>query len=69
MSTPQFDIRIGPDGKIHVKVSGTSGDECIALTDMLRDIIGREESRDLTSEYYGPGQVRIDTEIDVRTEG
>jgi hypothetical protein len=70
MSQPEFDITIGKDGKVRVKVSGVSGQECIELTDMLRDIIGREESRELTSEYYGaPGKVRIDAKVEDRTGG
>ena len=70
MSKPQFDITIGPDGQVRVKVSGASGDECIELTDMLRDIVGIEESRELTGEYYGPGgQVRIDTNVEGHTKG
>lgn len=68
MPQPEFDITIGKDGKVRVKVSGVSGQECIELTEMLRDIVGREESRELTSEYYGaPGQVRIDADVKGRT--
>lgn len=66
MSTPQFDIRIDKSGKLSVKVSGASGEECLRLTDMLARIIGHEESRELTAEYYGPPSgVRVDT----RNEG
>jgi hypothetical protein len=35
---------------------------------MLRDIVGREESRQLTPEYYGPhGRVRREIRIEGRT--
>ncbi|MFO0872453.1 MAG: DUF2997 domain-containing protein [Phycisphaerales bacterium] len=67
MSQPQFDIQIGKDGKVVVKVSGVSGKECTALSDMLKEIVGREESRETTAEYYGaPGNVRIETRAEVR---
>ncbi len=67
MARPQFDITIGKDGKLQVKVSGVSGKKCVELADMLRDIVGHEESRELTSEYYGPdGQVRIDAQVQQR---
>ncbi len=70
MAQPQFDITIGADGKVKVTVSGASGAECLELTDMLREIIGQEESRELTSEYYGPeGSVRIDATVQDRTPG
>ncbi|MHC4218643.1 MAG: DUF2997 domain-containing protein [Planctomycetota bacterium] len=68
MSQPELDITIGKDGKVRIRVSGVSGPKCLELTDMLRDIIGREESRDLTPEYYGPdGAVRIETQVEGRT--
>ncbi|HMN41346.1 MAG TPA: DUF2997 domain-containing protein [Phycisphaerales bacterium] len=64
MATPEFDITIGKDGKVHITVHGSSGKECVALTDMVRDIVGKEESRTMTSEYYGsPGAVRIDAHV------
>jgi hypothetical protein len=45
-----------------------SGDECIALSDMLKQIVGHEDSRELTSEFYGPdGKVRIDARVQTRT--
>lgn len=63
MGNPQFDVTIGKDGKLRVHVKGSRGKECIELADMIRDIIGTEESRELTSEYYnGQGEVRIHVE-------
>lgn len=68
MAQPQFDIQIGKDGKVKVKVSGVSGKECTALSDMLKEIVGREESREHTAEFYGdPGQVRHGTHLDAKT--
>lgn len=55
MSQPQFDIRIDAQGKLTIKVSGTSGEECAKLTDMLARIVGIEESREYTAEYRSPG--------------
>jgi len=70
MSKPEFDIAIGKDGKVTVKVHGVSGAECVALSDMLKQIIGQEDSRQLTPEYYGsPGNVRIDAKVHGRTKG
>ncbi len=70
MSRPQFDITIEKDGNIRVKVSGASGAECLELTDMLRDIVGREQSRELTPEYYAPdGSVRFNTQVEGHTKG
>lgn len=68
MATPEFDITIGRDGKVRIKVHGVSGKECLALTDMVKEILGREDSRTLTSEYFGtPGAVRVDQHTEQRT--
>ena len=68
MAQPAFDITIGKDGKVTVKVHGVSGSKCIEFSDMVRDIVGKEEDRRLTSEYYGgDGHVRIDAHVQDRT--
>lgn len=64
MKKPQFDISIAKDGSVKIKVSGVSGQECVRLTDMLAQMIGREDSRSLTSEYLGGGDVRINSTVD-----
>jgi hypothetical protein len=70
MNTPQFDITIGKDGKVAIKVHGVSGSKCLELSDMVKEIVGREESRKLTSEYYGGGgEVRYDIEAHGHTGG
>jgi Protein of unknown function (DUF2997) len=70
MAQPEFDIAIGKDGKVTVTVRGVSGQQCVALSDMLKEIIGKEDSRALTPEYYGsPGRVRMDAKVQGRTGG
>jgi hypothetical protein len=70
MAHPEFDIAIGKDGKVTVKVHGVSGQECLALSDMLKEIVGKEDARELTPEYYGsPGKVRMDSKVQGRTRG
>ena len=69
MGQPEFEITIGKDGKVNVRVSGAEGAHCMKLADLIRDIVGKEQSRELTSEYYGPGHVRIDARQSQRTTG
>jgi hypothetical protein len=70
MSQPEFDIAIGKDGKVTVKVGGASGQECLALSDMLKEIVGREDERQLTPEYYSSsGKVRTDSRVQGQTKG
>ncbi|HWL94567.1 MAG TPA: DUF2997 domain-containing protein [Phycisphaerae bacterium] len=64
MERPEFDITIGKDGKVRVEVKGTSGKRCLELADLIKEIVGHEEKRSLTAEYYAPdGKVRIDTKV------
>lgn len=64
MERPEFDIRIARNGKVTVEVKGTSGPRCLELADLIREIVGREEQRQLTAEYLGPGaKVRIDARV------
>lgn len=66
MKKPTFDIRIDKSGRLTVKVSGVSGEECMRLTDMIAEIVGKEESREVTPEYHSGGQVRITTHTQTR---
>lgn len=67
MERPEFDIRIDKRGRVSVEVRGARGPRCMALADLIRDIVGREESREKTAEFYAPdGRVRID--LDVRAQ-
>lgn len=69
MATPEFDITIGKDGQVKVRISGSGGEECMKLADLLQEIVGREESREKTTEYYGPpSQVRIDTGVNQQVQ-
>ena len=63
MGQTEFDITIGKDGKLKLHIKGAKGPKCLALADLVRDIIGKEDSRELTSEYYDrEGDVRMNVE-------
>ena len=64
MKRPEFEIVIGPDGKVTLTVKGAPGKQCLAYADLVKEIVGREDQRQLTAEFYAPGgQVRIDTHV------
>jgi len=65
MEQPEFEITIGKDGKLKVHVKGVHGPKCLELADLVRDIVGKEESRQLTAEYYDPGP-KVRMNVDVR---
>jgi hypothetical protein len=55
----EVEIQIGSDGKVVVRTHGIKGPRCLEYTQFIQELIGREESRVITSEFHEPeGQVR-----------
>jgi len=52
MNPEEIEIEIGPDGKVVVRTLGIKGPRCLDVAEAIAQIIGREESRQLTDEYY-----------------
>jgi hypothetical protein len=52
MAREELEIEISPSGKVTARTIGIKGPRCLDLADFLAKIVGREESRQLTSEYY-----------------
>lgn len=48
----EIEIEITPEGEVILKVKGTPGAECLALTKALEDELGVVVDRQKTSEYY-----------------
>ncbi|HVP10528.1 MAG TPA: DUF2997 domain-containing protein [Phycisphaerae bacterium] len=64
MDTPEFEVTISKTGKVTVEVKGVKGPRCLLYADLIKEIVGREEERKLTAEYYAQdGQVRIHTQV------
>jgi len=61
---PEFEIVIGKDGKVSVEVLGVKGPRCLEYAELIAEIVGREEQRQLTADYYAPDtKVRIDAKV------
>ncbi len=52
MAKEEIEIEIGPTGKVTARTIGIKGPRCLDVAELLARIVGREESRELTSEYY-----------------
>jgi hypothetical protein len=52
MANEELEIEISPDGKVTVRTLGVKGPRCVDIAEALALIVGREESTQLTSEYY-----------------
>jgi len=69
MRKPEFDIVINKTGKITVEIKGVKGPRCLEYAELLKEIVGHEEERHLTADYYAPDtEVRIDVQAK-RTTG
>ena len=56
MAAEEFEIEISPAGKVTIRTKGVKGEACLDYADLFARILGKEESRILTSEYYETGQ-------------
>ncbi len=52
MAQEEIEIEISPSGKVTVRTLGIKGKRCLDVAEALARVVGREESRELTSEYY-----------------
>jgi hypothetical protein len=65
MAKEELEIEIGPDGKVVVRTIGIKGPRCLDVAEVLARIIGQEQSRQLTGEYY-EAHSDIRQHVDVR---
>lgn len=65
MAKEEFEIEVDKDGKVTIKTIGIKGPRCLDAAEALARLIGREEARQLTGEYYEVDQ-ETSTHIDVR---
>lgn len=65
MAQEEIEITIGPDGQVTFRTIGFKGPRCLTEAEALARIVGQEQSRQLTSEFYESEQ-RVDGRVDVR---
>jgi hypothetical protein len=67
MSQEELEIEIAPDGKVTVRTKGIKGARCLDVAEIVARVVGREDSRRLTSEYYEtPVEVHEQTQVHAR---
>ena len=54
MKQHELDIEIRPNGEIEVHIKGVKGPECLKYADFIEQILEKQGTRELTSEYYEP---------------
>ena len=67
MADRELQIEISPEGKVTVRTLGIKGPACMEYADLFARVLGREEEREKTGEYYEAAEV-IQRRIDVRQQ-
>jgi hypothetical protein len=52
MASEEIEISIGKTGEVEIRTIGIKGPRCLDVAEALARIIGQEQSRELTQEYY-----------------
>jgi hypothetical protein len=65
MAREEIEIEIGPSGKVTARTVGFKGKKCLDVARLLTELVGREESRTLTGEYYET-DVHIEHHVEVK---
>lgn len=64
MAHEEFEIEVDRQGQVTIKTIGIKGPRCIDAAEALAVLIGRQEARQLTSEYY-ESEIAASNRIDV----
>lgn len=64
MPKEELEIEIAPDGKVTVRTIGIKGPRCLDVAEALARVLGTEEERQLTTEYYETEQ-HVDSHVDI----
>lgn len=62
----EFEVTIDPDGKVTVHTKGAKGIACHDWADLMVEILGREESRRLTGEFYESTNEQARRQVDAK---
>jgi hypothetical protein len=57
MAQEELEIEISPQGKVTIRTKGIKGEACLDYVELFAQLLGREESRQLTHEFYEQAEV------------
>lgn len=66
MAEQELDITISPSGEVTVRTINIKGAACMDWADLMAQIVGREQSREKTAEFYEQEDVSIETRVHTR---
>jgi hypothetical protein len=62
----ELEIEISPSGQVTVKTKGIKGPACMDYADLFAQILGREEHRERTAEFYETATEQVQRRVDVK---
>jgi hypothetical protein len=65
MAQEELEIEISPAGVVTVRTKGIKGPICMDYADLLARIVGREEHREKTAEFY-ESVIEVQRRVDVK---
>ena len=65
MAQEELEIEIDAMGKVTMRTKGVKGPVCMEYADLLARIVGREESREQTHEFF-ESQEHVQRRVDVK---
>ena len=66
MAQEELEIEIDASGKVTMRTKGVKGQTCMEYADLIAWIVGREESREKTNEYFETAQEHVVRRVDVK---
>ena len=66
MAQEELEIEISPSGQVTMRTKGIKGAVCMDYADLLAQIVGREEHREKTAEFYESETVEVKRQVDVK---
>ena len=67
MAREEFEIEVDVQGNVTIRTIGIKGPACVDAAEVLAQLIGREQSRQLTREYY-ENSVQNQSHVDIRQQ-
>ncbi|MFO0014144.1 MAG: DUF2997 domain-containing protein [Planctomycetota bacterium] len=67
MSQEEIEIEVDKMGRVTIRTRGIKGERCLEVAQAVAEIIGNEESRTMTSEFYET-EVHTGNRIEIRRQ-
>jgi hypothetical protein len=67
MAHEEIEIEVDKAGRVTIRTHGIKGARCVEVAEAVAEIIGKEESRTMTQEFY-ESEVHTQGRIEIRNQ-